>query len=65
MSKADATIPFSPTGVYLIPVRTERYPKVSSKEIKVGLCTYITQGGMIGPEVDLIVVRKIDTEGVP
>jgi hypothetical protein len=64
VSETDATISSSPTGVYLIPVRTEGHPTVSGKELRVGLCTYITQNVNIGPEVDLIVVRKADAEGV-
>ena len=48
-------------GRYLIPTRTRGNPTIAGKELRVGLCTYITRLERVSPECDLIVVE--DTTG--
>jgi hypothetical protein len=48
-------------GWYLILTWTKGKPKIADKELRVGLCTYITRPERVLPECDLIVVE--DTMG--
>jgi hypothetical protein len=48
-------------GRYLITMWTKGNPTIAGKELRVGLCTYITRLAKVSPECVLVVVE--DTTG--